>query len=100
MGASCNGSIPSDTVSSREHSDEGYGSSFYGIRLVQVADIPIEKWIQVTKELQVSLFQTMILLLFNDPAKKSWTLEEIEAETRIGKHFYIVFSTISKERVL
>ncbi|KAF8382850.1 cul-4 [Pristionchus pacificus] len=39
----------------------------------------------VTKELQVSLFQTMILLLFNDPAKKSWTLEEIEAETRIDK---------------
>lgn len=59
--------------------------SFYGCRLVQGAGIPIEKWIQVTKELQVSLFQTMILLLFNDPAKKSWTLEEIEAETRIGK---------------
>ncbi|GMR31866.1 hypothetical protein PMAYCL1PPCAC_02061 [Pristionchus mayeri] len=35
------------------------------------------------KELQVSLFQTMILLLFND--RPSWSFEELEEETRIEK---------------
>lgn len=37
----------------------------------------------VVKELQVSLFQTMVLVLFND--RNRWTLDELEEETRIEK---------------
>lgn len=35
------------------------------------------------KELQVSMFQALVLLLFNE--KLDWTFEEIETATKIGK---------------
>lgn len=41
--------------------------------------------LQGKKELQVSLFQTLCLLLFNDGPE--FTFEDIKQATAIGKHF-------------
>lgn len=41
--------------------------------------------LQVVKELQVTMFQALVLLLFNE--KLEWTFEEIANATKIGGQF-------------
>ena len=53
--------------------------------------------LQGTKELQVSLFQTLILLLFNDAEK--YTLEEIAELTKIG-WFMAVTGTVTVFKIM
>lgn len=43
---------------------------------------------QVVKELQVTMFQALVLLLFND--KVEWTYEDIQLATKIGRFIFFL----------
>ena len=51
-----------------------------------------------TKDLSVSLFQTVVLLLFNDADK--YTFEEIKGLVGMGKHFYRCDELLTEDPVL
>ncbi|VDK76390.1 unnamed protein product [Litomosoides sigmodontis] len=80
-------SIPPNLAEYQEHFQNFYFSKHSGRKLqwqYSLAQLLLRAQFNVVKELQVTMFQALVLLLFND--KLEWTYEEIQLATKIEKN--------------
>ncbi|EFO23722.1 hypothetical protein LOAG_04763 [Loa loa] len=79
--------IPPNLAEYQEHFQNFYFSKHSGRKLQwqhSLAQLLLRAQFNVVKELQVTMFQALVLLLFND--KLEWTYEEIQLATKIEKN--------------
>ncbi|KAL3989495.1 Cullin-4A domain protein [Acanthocheilonema viteae] len=79
--------IPPNLAEYQEHFQNFYFSKHSGRKLQwqhSLAQLLLRAQFNVVKELQVTMFQALVLLLFND--KLEWTYEEIQIATKIEKN--------------
>ncbi|VDM10103.1 unnamed protein product [Wuchereria bancrofti] len=79
--------IPPNLAEYQEHFQNFYFSKHSGRKLQwqhSLAQLLLRAQFNVVKELQVTMFQALVLLLFNE--KLEWTFEEIQLATKIEKN--------------
>uniref|UniRef100_A0A158Q724 Cullin-4 n=1 Tax=Elaeophora elaphi TaxID=1147741 RepID=A0A158Q724_9BILA len=79
--------IPPNLAEYQENFQNFYFSKHSGRKLQwqhSLAQLLLRAQFNVVKELQVTMFQALVLLLFND--KLEWTYEEIQSATKIEKN--------------